>query len=272
MPATKSSPKQVVQPDKAGLTRRINRIEGQVRGVAKMIEQDRYCVDILTQIAAIQAALDAMLDAMRMTLGLPANARLVPHLHNLLIYESGQFFKPHQDSEKIDGMVASLVVVLPSAHIGGDLRIRKGEEKYTFVSENLSATDLQCIAFYADCTHEIATVKQGYRIGLTYNLVLASEGASAFVAAAINDPGAVNLALDSALRRYFSDAETSVSNARGGAYPEHCLVYLLDHSYTEHSLRWHFLKGDDVRVAPPCPRSIHPRLFGSRTGMVLIKH
>ena len=60
MPATKSSPKQVVQPDKAGLTRRINRIEGQVRGVAKMIEQDRYCVDILTQIAAIQAALDAM--------------------------------------------------------------------------------------------------------------------------------------------------------------------------------------------------------------------
>lgn len=60
MPATKSSPKQVVQPDKAGLTRRINRIEGQVRGVAKMIEQDRYCVDILTQISAIQSALDAM--------------------------------------------------------------------------------------------------------------------------------------------------------------------------------------------------------------------
>jgi len=59
MPATKS-PKTVIQPDKAELTRRINRIEGQVRGVAKMIEQDRYCVDILTQISAIQSALDAM--------------------------------------------------------------------------------------------------------------------------------------------------------------------------------------------------------------------
>ena len=59
MPATKS-PKTVIQPDKAGLTRRIHRIEGQVRGVAKMIEQDRYCVDILTQISAIQSALDAM--------------------------------------------------------------------------------------------------------------------------------------------------------------------------------------------------------------------
>ena len=59
MPATKS-PKRVTQPDKAGLTNRINRITGQVGGVAKMIEQDRYCVDILTQISAIQSALDAL--------------------------------------------------------------------------------------------------------------------------------------------------------------------------------------------------------------------
>ncbi|MPY68471.1 MAG: metal-sensing transcriptional repressor [Alphaproteobacteria bacterium] len=36
---------------------RLGRIEGQVRGVARMIEEDRYCVDILTQIRAIQAAL-----------------------------------------------------------------------------------------------------------------------------------------------------------------------------------------------------------------------
>lgn len=59
MPATKS-PKKVVQPDKASLTRRVNRIAGQVGGVARMIEQDRYCVDILTQISAIQSALDAL--------------------------------------------------------------------------------------------------------------------------------------------------------------------------------------------------------------------
>ncbi len=59
MPAIKS-PKRVTQPDKTGLTNRINRIAGQVGGVAKMIEQDRYCVDILTQISAIQSALDAL--------------------------------------------------------------------------------------------------------------------------------------------------------------------------------------------------------------------
>ena len=39
------------------LLNRLNRIEGQVRGVARMIEEERYCVDILTQIQAIRAAL-----------------------------------------------------------------------------------------------------------------------------------------------------------------------------------------------------------------------
>jgi CsoR family transcriptional regulator, copper-sensing transcriptional repressor len=37
---------------------RLRRIEGQVRGVAKMVDEDRYCIDVLTQISAIQAALD----------------------------------------------------------------------------------------------------------------------------------------------------------------------------------------------------------------------
>ena len=37
---------------------RLSRIEGQVRGVARMIEDDRYCIDVLTQIRALRAALD----------------------------------------------------------------------------------------------------------------------------------------------------------------------------------------------------------------------
>ncbi|HEY3503747.1 MAG TPA: metal-sensitive transcriptional regulator [Actinocatenispora sp.] len=43
---------------KTQLTTRLRRIEGQVRGIEKMVEEDRYCIDILTQIGAIQAALD----------------------------------------------------------------------------------------------------------------------------------------------------------------------------------------------------------------------
>ncbi len=43
---------------KTQLAQRLARIEGQVRGIERMVEDDRYCIDILTQISAIQAALD----------------------------------------------------------------------------------------------------------------------------------------------------------------------------------------------------------------------
>ena len=42
---------------KASCGKRLTRIEGQVRGLAKMVEEDRYCIDIVTQIAAVRAAL-----------------------------------------------------------------------------------------------------------------------------------------------------------------------------------------------------------------------
>ena len=42
---------------------RLKRIEGQVRGIARMVEEDRYCIDILTQIRAVQAALRGVEDA-----------------------------------------------------------------------------------------------------------------------------------------------------------------------------------------------------------------
>jgi DNA-binding FrmR family transcriptional regulator len=42
---------------KTAVQKRFNRIEGQVRGLAKMVEQDRYCIDIVTQISAVRAAL-----------------------------------------------------------------------------------------------------------------------------------------------------------------------------------------------------------------------
>ncbi len=40
------------------LLRRLARVEGQVRGIGRMVDEDRYCIDVLTQISAIQAALD----------------------------------------------------------------------------------------------------------------------------------------------------------------------------------------------------------------------
>lgn len=43
--------------------KRLNRIEGQVRGIARMVEDDRYCIDVMTQIAAVRAALQRVEDA-----------------------------------------------------------------------------------------------------------------------------------------------------------------------------------------------------------------
>jgi len=46
--------------DKAALQRRMKRIEGQVRGIAKMIDEDRYCIDVLTQVSAVTRALESV--------------------------------------------------------------------------------------------------------------------------------------------------------------------------------------------------------------------
>lgn len=44
--------------NKSDLLKRLSRIEGQVRGVSKMVQDDKYCIDILTQVSAAKAALD----------------------------------------------------------------------------------------------------------------------------------------------------------------------------------------------------------------------
>jgi CsoR family transcriptional regulator, copper-sensing transcriptional repressor len=46
--------------DKEALIRRLHRIEGQVRGIERMVEEERYCIDVLTQIAAVKTALESL--------------------------------------------------------------------------------------------------------------------------------------------------------------------------------------------------------------------
>jgi len=46
--------------DKDALVKRLHRIEGQVRGIERMVEDDRYCIDILTQVAAVNTALESL--------------------------------------------------------------------------------------------------------------------------------------------------------------------------------------------------------------------
>ena len=50
----------VQRDSKAALAKRLKRIEGQVRGLQRMIDEERYCIDVLTQISAVNAALDSV--------------------------------------------------------------------------------------------------------------------------------------------------------------------------------------------------------------------
>ena len=60
MSETETKPTWGYTKDKEALVKRLHRIEGQVRGVEKMVEDDRYCIDILTQISAVNTALEAL--------------------------------------------------------------------------------------------------------------------------------------------------------------------------------------------------------------------
>ena len=109
-------------------------------------------------------------------LGLPADCSLEAEFHAMLVYGPGQFFAPHQDSEKVDAMVGTLVVMLPSEAKGGVLQVDHGG---TSVSYRASKKSLTFVAFYADCRHQVKPVTSGYRVVLTYNLLLCGDAVAA---------------------------------------------------------------------------------------------
>ncbi len=178
------------------------------------------------------------LDALRADLGLPAECTLTAEFHAMLVYGPGQFFAPHQDSEKTDTMIGTLVVTLPSNSTGGALVVDHSGASTTYRS---SKTSLSFIAFYADCRHEVRPVTSGYRIALTYNLLLGGDTTSS-VAAPV-DPD-LTRQLTGHLDTHFTTRRTP-RYSRVQQYPPTRLVYLLDHEYTERGLSWARLKGTD---------------------------
>src|SRR5688572_20204273 len=71
-------------------------------------------------------------------------AKIRAELYKLLVYDRGSFFKRHRDTEKADGMFGTLLIVLPSAHAGGDLIVRHADRE---VTTDLSGTDVSELAF-----------------------------------------------------------------------------------------------------------------------------
>ena len=77
---------------------RLARIEGQVRGVAKMVEEDRYCIDVLTQINAVRAALDKV-----------ALALLDGHARHCLAGQGGGPTNPDDQVQELMGAVGRML-------------------------------------------------------------------------------------------------------------------------------------------------------------------
>ncbi|MFD4442208.1 2OG-Fe(II) oxygenase [Nocardia sp. NPDC058519] len=192
-----------------------------------------------------QRMLTPLLDSLRDRLGLAPERTLSAELHSVLVYEKGQFFRPHQDSEKADGMIATLVVTLPSAFSGGEFVVEHQGQR---VIDQGSPTELGIVAFYADCTHEVLPVTEGYRISLTYNLITSTSAPRG------GDPSAADSveALAGQLREHFTVPIPVPQWKRNGG-PDHRaperMVYLLDHQYSRLGLNWWQLKGaDSVRA------------------------
>jgi DNA-binding FrmR family transcriptional regulator len=78
--------------EKQDLLKRLARIEGQVRGVSRMVEDDRYCIDVLTQISAVQSALEAV------ALGL-----LDDHVRHCVVGSSGEL-----QAQRTDELMAAV--------------------------------------------------------------------------------------------------------------------------------------------------------------------
>jgi CsoR family transcriptional regulator, copper-sensing transcriptional repressor len=92
-----ATPTRGYSPNKDQLLKRLRRLEGQVRGVQGMVEDDRYCIDVLTQISAIQAALD------KVALGL-----LTDHAEHCVVHGTAAA-TPQENVEELMAAVARLM-------------------------------------------------------------------------------------------------------------------------------------------------------------------
>lgn len=180
------------------------------------------------------AHLEAALTHFRDELGLPPSSQLRAELHSLLVYGKGQFFLPHQDSEKHDEMVATLVASLPSVHTGGELVVDDGGTERTYRG---SRDDLVLVAFYADRRHEVRPVRSGYRVALTFNIMLSSGPVA-------SDAGPVERAAHY-LAEHFASPATSRYGDRNLGEPTR-LTFLLDHEYSQKGLGAQRFKGADA--------------------------
>ena len=167
-------------------------------------------------------------------LGCPLE-RLDARLYKLLVYEPGGFFAAHRDTEKTDGMVATLSIALPATGGGGELIVRHRDREMVLDMHADEPSELAFAAFYADCVHETRPVRDGHRLSLVFNLCLRAGDTQT----PLRPP-------DHAER--ITAITERLAGLRADA-AEDKLVWLLEHEYTAAGLTFDALKNTDAAVA-----------------------
>ena len=168
-------------------------------------------------------------------LGCPVD-RLDAQLYKLLIYEPGGFFASHRDTEKADGMIATLSIALPVAGTGGEIVVRHRGRERTIDMTAAEPSELAFAAFYADCEHEVRPVTEGYRLSLVFNLCLRPGDTDTPRTAPDYDQQVDRLARRLAAWRRGSDGVEK-------------LAWVLEHEYSEAGLSFDALKNRDAALA-----------------------
>ncbi|PIL31379.1 hypothetical protein GSI_06079 [Ganoderma sinense ZZ0214-1] len=155
-------------------------------------------------------------------------------LYKLLLYETGSHFLPHVDTEKVDGMFATIVIVLPAKFTGGAVHVSHGGFSETYEHSARSQSDTTVLAWYTDVEHEVKPVASGYRLALSFNVIHTTNSLRPIVS---NVSDAVVR-----LRRVLASWAKNDHDA-----PDK-IIYLLHHKYSHANMSGSALKGSDAHL------------------------
>jgi hypothetical protein len=191
-------------------------------------------------------------------LGINDGVKVHAKPYKLLLYRENDFFKPHQDTEKDEGMFGSMIVQLPSLYVGGHLVVtHNGVTKtHDFGASSSSASTQYChfAAHYCNVQHEVLPVQVGHRLVIAYNLCWSnppnhqqmSTGSSLQHHTFITADMELNRDMVDIVKHYWS------SDVCDGEFDHRAIVAIpLEHEYTDSSLTtrgFQCFKGHDLNM------------------------
>jgi predicted 2-oxoglutarate/Fe(II)-dependent dioxygenase YbiX len=167
-------------------------------------------------------------------LGLGVSEPVAAEFYKLLVYDAGSFFVGHRDTEKAPGMFATMVLMLPSAHSGGELIIKHLGREVVLDPRPEEPSEIGFAAFYADCVHEVRPITAGCRLALVYSLRFLGKK---------RPPQPPDYRTE---RRRIEELLRLWTEATDEADK---LILPLEHAYTPAELSFETLKGRDAAVA-----------------------